>query len=75
MIAAKRFKDSNVEGSAMFAITEATPPGSPLAKESSDAIKVVLDFQHRDWNFVSQPGSYPTSSDVELLLTVPRGAP
>lgn len=58
MIAAKRFQDSNVEGGSMFAVTDATTPGSDSAKESTDAIKVVLDFEHRDWSFVSQPGQY-----------------
>lgn len=76
MIAAKRFQDSNVEGGSMFAVTEATTPGSDSAKESTDAIKVVLDFEHRDWSFVSQPGQYLTLSHShnEILLTAVRGA-
>ncbi|SLM37381.1 histidine kinase-group i protein [Lasallia pustulata] len=48
MITAKRFQDSNIDGRNMFAIAEAKTPRSQLAKESSDAVKVVLDFQHRD---------------------------
>lgn len=59
MLAAKRFTDSNVEGGNMSALVEATTPESQLAKESRGAIKVVLDFQNRDWNFVTQPGLYP----------------
>ena len=75
MIAAKCFKDANVEGGNMFAPAEATTPGSQLARESSDAIKVVLDFQHRDWSFVSQPGLYPTSCGNGTSTDNPRGAP
>ena len=75
MIAAKRFQDSNIDWCNVFAIAEATTPRFQLAKESSNAVKVVLDFQHRDWRFVSQPGLYPTLSDSEILLTAFRRAP
>lgn len=75
MIASKRFQDSNVEGGNLFAVTKATMPGSHSAKESNDAIKVVLDVQHRDWSFVSQPGQYPHLSRNKLIPTAHRGAP